>query len=167
MRTSVPGSKASLIARLFTGDDGAQPPDGGSNRGLGGRHRQMLLTQLLRRPQVPQLSVPPQPSEAVPQLKPREEQVFGVQEPLHTLLTQLWPAGQEPQLSAPPQPSPTVPQFLPRLAQVFGVHGSVQVLFVQVWPAGQEPQLSVPPQPSPMVPQLPVMQTAGTQAVLM
>ncbi len=84
-----------------------------------------------------------------------------------TLFVHVWPLPQVPQLSVPPQPSPTVPQFLPRLAQVFGVHGRVQVLFVHVWPLPQEPQLSVPPQPSPIVPQLPVMHTAGTQAVEM
>ena len=74
---------------------------------------------------------------------------------------------QLPQLSVPPQPSEMEPQFLPCAAQVVGVHGRVQVLFAHVWPLGQEPQLSVPPQPSPMVPQLPVMHTAGTQAVVM
>jgi len=128
---------------------------------------QTLFVHVWPLPQVPQLSVPPQPSEALPQLNPSEEQVAGVHEPLHTLLMQLWPAGQVPQLSAPPQPSPTVPQFLPRLAHVFGVHGIVQVPFVHAWPVGQLPQLSVPPQPSLMVPQLPVMHTPGTHAVVM
>jgi len=84
-----------------------------------------------------------------------------------TLFVHVWPPPQVPQLSVPPQPSEILPQFLPCAAQVVGVHGRVQVLFAHVWPLGQEPQLSVPPQPSPMVPQLPVMHTAGTQAVVM
>ena len=127
---------------------------------------QTLLVQVWPLPQVPQLNVPPQPSEMLPQFFPWAAQVVGVHEPLHTLLMQLWPAGQVPQLSAPPQPSPTVPQFLPRLAQVFGVHGIVQVPFVQVCPLGQVPQFIVPPQPSLIVPQLPVIQTPGTQVVV-
>jgi hypothetical protein len=42
---------------------------------------QTLLVQVWPDAHVPQLSVPPQPSEAVPQLNPSCEHVFGVQGP--------------------------------------------------------------------------------------
>lgn len=41
-----------------------------------------LLMQLWPEGQEPQPSVPPQPSEALPQLKPSPEHVFGVQGPV-------------------------------------------------------------------------------------
>lgn len=61
--------------------------------------------------QVPQVRVPPQPSEIEPQFLPWAAQVVGVQESMHVPLVQTWPLGQEPQLSVPPQPSLMVPQF--------------------------------------------------------
>ena len=45
---------------------------------------QTLFVHVWPLPQVPQVSVPPQPSEALPQLKPSPEQVFGVQGPVLT-----------------------------------------------------------------------------------
>ena len=81
---------------------------------------------------LPQSSVPPQPSEMVPQLAPRLAHVVGVHElpAPHTLATppapQLWPAGHAPpQSSVPPQPSGRLPQSLPSAAQVTGAHACV------------------------------------------
>ena len=84
-------------------------------------HWHTLLTQLWRRRHVPQLSVPPHPSEAVPQLNPSWEHVFGVQVAAQTLLVQVWPAAHVPQLSVPPQPSEAVPHLNPSWEHVFGV----------------------------------------------
>src|SRR5438094_5907967 len=74
--------------------------------------------------QVPQVSVPPQPSAIVPQFFPWAAHVVGVQP--QTFATppppQVWGAVQVPQLSVPPQPSAIVPQFFPWAAHVVGVH---------------------------------------------
>jgi hypothetical protein len=78
--------------------------------------------------QVPQLSIPPQPSEMLSQLTPCAAHVVGVQQTFDGLHT--WPAGHVPQMSFPPQPSSIVPQFLPCCAQVFGVHIVVVVVVV-------------------------------------
>ena len=65
--------------------------------------------------QVPQLSVPPQPLEMVPQFAPCAAHVVGVQP--HTFIAPAPPhdsgALHMPQLSIPPQPSGIEPQFLP------------------------------------------------------
>jgi hypothetical protein len=117
-------------------------------------HWHMLLTQVLRRPHVPQLRVPPQPSEALPQWNPSWAHVLGVQAAAQTLFAHAWPAAHVPQLRVPPQPSEALPQLNPSWAHVFGVQAAAQTLFVQVWPAAHVPQLRVPPQPSKALPQL-------------
>jgi len=61
--------------------------------------------------QVPQLSVPPHPSEIEPQFLPAEAQLSGVQA-THWLFTQLEPAAaQVPQSIASPQPLNAVPHW--------------------------------------------------------
>jgi hypothetical protein len=78
----------------------------------------------------PQLSVPPQPSPAFPQLKPSDAQVIGVHmsgvaQTFGVLpQPQTCPTGQVPQLSVPPQPSPAWPQFNPRPAHVCGTQAA-------------------------------------------
>ena len=70
--------------------------------------------------QDPQISVPPQPSEIVPQLP--VGQVFGMQVcGTQTLFVHVALTAQVPQLSVPPQPSGIVPQFFPCAAHVVGV----------------------------------------------
>jgi hypothetical protein len=77
--------------------------------------------------QVPQSSVPPQPSLAKPQSAPVVAQVCGTQPPPfpQTFGTppppQVSGAAQVPQSSVPPQPSGSEPQFAPSAAQVVGV----------------------------------------------
>ena len=72
---------------------------------------------------MPQLRVPPQPSEAEPQLKPSPEHVFGVHP--QTLAVppppQVWGAVQVPQFRVPPHPSEAVPQLKPSPAHVAGL----------------------------------------------
>src|SRR3954470_17351670 len=73
--------------------------------------------------QLPQSSMPPQPSLIFPQLF--APQVFFMQTP-QTLVVppppQVSPAVMQlPQSSMPPQPSPILPQFLPWAAHVVGV----------------------------------------------
>ena len=123
--------------------------------------RHLLETQPWVPAQVPQLTVPPQPSLTEPQVLPEQAFGFGVQD-LHTLAVQVVPAAQVPQLMVLPQ-SVTVPQFLPKQAFGFGVQ---QVLAVQRLEPEQAPQLTVPPQPSLTVPQFLPAQTLpmGTQA---
>ncbi len=89
----------------------------------------ILFVQVWPEAQVPQLSVPPQPSEALPQVNPREEQVAGVHVVLvvQMLFVQVWPEAQVPQLSVPPQPSGTLPQLNPSEEQVAGVQPPVTV----------------------------------------
>jgi len=64
----------------------------------------------------------------VPQLKPNDWHVAGVQLETQMMLLHVWPAGQVPQLRMPPQPSPVWPQFAPTWAQVLGVHGALHWL---------------------------------------
>jgi hypothetical protein len=63
-------------------------------------------------PLVPHVSFVPHPSSIVPQLSPKDSQVFGVHD-LQTLERQASPDGQGvvPHVSFPPQPSETVPQL--------------------------------------------------------
>src|SRR5204863_6105477 len=76
--------------------------------------------------QAPQVRVPPQPSEIVPQFFPWAAHVVAVQPPPQTFATpppaQVCGAVQAPQVSVPPQPSAIAPQFFPCAAQVVGVH---------------------------------------------
>jgi hypothetical protein len=67
---------------------------------------------------VPQLSVPPQSSGAVPQFCPAGHEVAGVQQ---VPALQVCPDGHVPQLSVPPQSSGAVPQFCPAGHEVAGV----------------------------------------------
>jgi hypothetical protein len=99
-----------------------------------------LELQTLVPEQEPQLTMPPQPSGCMPQVRVPQaaETVFGVQP--QTLATpgapppQVCGEVQAPQLIMPPQPSDTASQFLP-------VHATAMVLGVQ-------PQtLAVPPPP--------------------
>src|SRR5664280_2517944 len=103
--------------------------------------------------QVPQSSVPPQPSPIEPQYRPPTvSQVRGTHPALaHTRFVQVSPAAQPPQSMASPQPSPMLPQnfvvpawHVPVLTQV---ESPTQTLFEQVHPARQAPQSIVPPQP--------------------
>src|SRR5215468_11714027 len=103
--------------------------------------------------QLPQLSVPPQPSGMLPQLL--AEQTWGVQVLVtHTLLMQVALVAQVPQLSEPPQPSGMLPQFLACAVQLVGVQPPPvwQVPLTHDSPTGQ-PQVMVPPQPSDTGPQ--------------
>jgi hypothetical protein len=119
--------------------------------------------------QLPQLSVPPQPSDCVPQLALSAVQVVfvhvpGVPHSLGPAAPQTCGEVQVPHMSVPPQPSPAVPQLIetppaPALAHVLGTHipgGLPHALAVPAPPhvsgAVQVPQLSVPPQPSACVP---------------
>jgi hypothetical protein len=62
-------------------------------------------------PQVPQLTMPPQPFEAVPQANPWQGLAFGVQQ---LLPSQVWPEVQVLlQAMVPPQPLETFPQASP------------------------------------------------------
>ncbi len=103
--------------------------------------------------QLPQLSVPPQPSGMLPQLL--AAQVWGVQVlTTHTLLTQVSLVPQVPQLSVPPQPSGMLPQFLACAVQLVGVQPPLvwHVPLTHDSPTGQV-QVIVPPQPSDTGPQ--------------
>ena len=74
--------------------------------------------------QVPQLKVPPQPSEAVPQEISSDAQMDGTQAAgfaEHELLVQVEPLAQVPQVSVLPQPSLAAPQVKPSEPQVLGV----------------------------------------------
>jgi hypothetical protein len=115
--------------------------------------------------QVPQLSLPPQPSSSVPQFLPALAQVLGVQA-LQRFDEQISLVWQVPQLSLPPQPSSSAPQFLLSEAQVLGVQ-ALQILDEQISLVWQVPQLSLPPQPSSSVPQflLSEAQVLGVQAL--
>ena len=139
--------------------------------------------------QVPQESVPPQPSPAGPQLKPRSTQVFGVQMGAgvpHTAGVPPPPhvAGEvhEPHASVSPQPSPAGPQPIfwsvhesgthapPSIPPSGGTKLDPHVLGLppppQMSGAVQDPQESAPPHPSPAGPQLipRSLQVFGTQA---
>jgi hypothetical protein len=108
-------------------------------------------------PQVPQSSVPPQPSGIVPQVLLSYAQVVRVQPAAgvpHTFAVppppQVWPWGQLPQSSFAPQPSSTWPQLFPSDWQVAGWHaGAPQALAVppppHVWPSGHPPHWRNPP----------------------
>ena len=93
----------------------------------------------------PQLSVPPQPSEMVPQFLPWAAQVVGAQ---HVLATQTCVPGHAPQLTLPPVHGfgmvPHLPEQLgAEQPQTFDVPPPPQLLGVE-----QLPQFNVPPQPS-------------------
>jgi hypothetical protein len=77
-------------------------------------------------PQVPQSSVPPQPSLAGPHSIPCCAQVSGCAHAPQTpgmAAPHTWPWGQLPHWSMPQQPSGAGPQSIARSAQVLGVHG--------------------------------------------
>lgn len=105
------------------------------------------LAEQLPLEQVPQLRVPPQPSEMEPHCAPTAAQVVGVQQAF--AVVQICPVGHPPQLRVPPHPSERAPH---RPAQAAGAQ---QVLLaVQIDGEVQVPQLNVPPQPSGIVPQV-------------
>src|SRR5205823_2735200 len=104
--------------------------------------------QVARPMQLPQLTVPPQPSLGVPQLALSAAQVVGLQ--AQTLGTPVAPHAccaptQVPQSSTPPQPSMMVPQFLPAAAQVVGAQPQTpgEPAPPQVLGDAQLPQLKV------------------------
>jgi hypothetical protein len=70
---------------------------------------------------VPQLSVPLQPSEMLPQFAPFAAHVVGVHAGVQTLPVHVCPPEHVPQLSVAPQPSEMLPQFAFSAAQVVGV----------------------------------------------
>jgi hypothetical protein len=88
----------------------------------------LALEQVWPEGQDPHESVPPQPSEIVPQVFPCAAHVVGVQAVWQTLaLEQVWPEGQDPHESVPLQPSEIVPQVFPCAAHVVGVQTTVVV----------------------------------------
>ena len=115
-------------------------------------------------PQLPQASVPPQPSIKGPQVKCSPTQVFGTQAPSPQTLgwpkaPQVLPPVQVPQLKSAEQPSETSPQFLPRPSQVLATQLPTAQTFAvppppQDWPSRQLPHCSCPPHPSGIVPQV-------------
>jgi hypothetical protein len=126
---------------------------------------QTLLVQVWLVLQVPQLSVPLQPSGMDPQFLPCAAHVVGVQPPVWQVpLTQVCPVGQV-HVMVPPQPSDTLPQALPTPPdpQLFGTQVGWHVPLLaalQVCPETHE-QLRVPPQPLGMLPQLSPWLPAG------
>jgi hypothetical protein len=65
-----------------------------------------LFIQLYAVEQIPQLNVPPQLLEIVPQFLLNEEQLFGMQEGIHcppSVVLQVYPVEQFPQLTRTPQ----------------------------------------------------------------
>ncbi|QSQ22932.1 hypothetical protein JY651_48900 [Pyxidicoccus parkwayensis] len=70
--------------------------------------------------QVPQVYVPPQPFETVPQFFPEHAVLCGITVHPHTfgvpLPPHVWGLVQLPQVYVPPQPLETVPQFFPEHA---------------------------------------------------
>src|SRR6266478_6065005 len=99
--------------------------------------------------------MPPQPSDALPQLKRSEAQVFGT----HTPETHLF-APPTPQTSVPvhvphmrmfPHPSDIEPHCASCDAQVMGLHSHLLgvPLAAQVKGAVHRPQSRLPPHPSP------------------
>ena len=107
--------------------------------------------------QDPQLSVPPQPFETVPQFRPissqasksvsgLQPQTFGMPPPPHVLSSD----EQAPQSIILPHPSFTEPQSFPSWVQVFGVqlHTFATPPPPQTFGATHDPQLRRTPQPS-------------------
>jgi hypothetical protein len=105
--------------------------------------------QVLGAVQFPQLSIPPQPLETVPQLSPDGHAVSGVQ--LHTFGVppppHVFGAVHMPQLRMPPQPSLIEPQFAPLAAHVVAQHPSA--LQVPLHVSGSGPFITVLHAPVP------------------
>jgi hypothetical protein len=99
--------------------------------------------------QVPQLSMPPQPSGAVPQTSPAGQVVAGVQE--QWLALQVWGEVQfPPQVTVPPQPSGMVPQLVPEGHVLRGVQVTVTVTVASA-PSASRAKTSVVPTTPPAV----------------
>jgi hypothetical protein len=111
---------------------------------------QWLAVHVLPAAQVPQLSVPPQPFDTVPHVRPLQAPVVGVQ---HALAWQTWPVAQvSVQVMVPPQPSATVPQATLAQACIGGV-GVQHALLWQTWLAAHVlGHWTVPPHPFGAVP---------------
>jgi hypothetical protein len=127
-------------------------------------HWLIVLHTVFAPVQVPQLSVPPQPSESVPHWAPCAAHVVGVQQ---RLPLQTSPPGHEPHDRENPHPSPIVPHWAPCAAQLVGVQ---HVLLVEhSCPPAHVPQLSVSPQPSETLPHVAprCAQLVGLQHVLL
>jgi hypothetical protein len=107
--------------------------------------------------QLPQLSVPPQPSGIEPQFLPCFAHVVGVQPQTLAVPPPAHVCGeaQLPQFRVLPQPSGTEPQFLPSAVHDVGVQVPQTLATLpppQVWGAWQVfPQTRSWPQPSPLV----------------
>jgi hypothetical protein len=121
-----------------------------------------LHVKLLGHP--PQFTVPPQPSEKLPQ-EPAGKSLhcIGVQQAA-VWRSQVDPVAQEPQLIVPPQLLGNVPQVAPRSPQVAGW----QPHWFGVPPPPHEsgrvhPQTSVPPHPLSMLPHCPAAHEFGVQ----
>jgi hypothetical protein len=112
-------------------------------------------------PFVPQVTVPPQPSETIPQSRPAGQVVIGEQAPLPQTFgvpgpPSAWappqvPPSQPPQLMVPPQPSGAIPHCRPGWPHAFGVqpHDIVPFAFVMhVLPAPHVPHTRKAPHPS-------------------
>src|SRR5690349_24295041 len=95
--------------------------------------------------QLPQVTIPPQPSLIVPQLF--GAQVFGLHVPQTLVVPEpphVSPFAQVPQLSMCPQPSLTLPQFFPCDAHVLGTQ-LLQTLSTQNSPSAQLPHGTMAP----------------------
>ena len=99
--------------------------------------------------QVPPVSVPPQPSDAVPHTRPPGQLVAGTQTHAPDA-SQLFPPGHPPprvpHVIVPVHPAGTVPQILAPHEPV-GMHAQVFVVVLHAKPVPHVPQSSVPPQP--------------------
>lgn len=119
-------------------------------------------------PRLPHVSVPPQPSEIVPQLLPSASHVVFLQQVWFVWQTSVR-ASQAPQVIAgKPQPAGDVPHAQPLGQATLGTH-TPHTLAVPVpphvspWPV-HAPQCKTVPQPSFMSSQLvPAVQTLGAQ----
>jgi len=97
----------------------------------------------------PQLTTPPQPSDATPQSKPAQGFGRGTQALHIPSAEQVEGAGQGPQLTCVPQPLSTVPQF--RLPHALGLGTQTHCPFTQLFGAVQV-QLSISPHASGIAP---------------
>ncbi len=129
-----------------------------------GQERQAPATQVRPVAQLPQLTVPPQPSEAVPQTAAPQEVAAEDGTQVHTLFVHTSGLVQEaPQVIvelAQPAGLVMVPQLSPA-GQVVGQER--QAPATQVRPVAQLPQFTVLPQPSGAVPQTAVPQAVAVE----
>jgi hypothetical protein len=112
---------------------------------------QWLAVHVLPAAQVPQLSVPPQPSATVPQVTLAQACIGGVGVQ-HALLWQTWLAAHVlGHWTVPPHPFGAVPHATPAHA-VPGVWGAQQLPPLQTWPPPHVPHETVAPHASVTLP---------------